>query len=342
MTVENTVYFTGWQNANGSNKNWAYAFRIPSDDSVLILVRDTSNPAVITEYRSDFTRIGVDDNNGTIVFPVSAAALGATKQVRIVRDVPYTQMTQIGMEGAFNPEIHENALDKLTMLAQQLYGAAERSLRFPLGDTVTELPSVRAGKVLAFDDNGNPIAGPTPGEISNAASHAAAAMGYRDQAEGYKNGAATQADIAGAKAAEAAESAEQAALFGGLAWTPYRWAAAGGETVLSFGATVNPARVDVVKNGSTLQSNGADYALSATAITLTEALVAGDVVEAKVYASFAVADALKPSMNLADLSSVVLARANLGLGSAAVLNAGTGANEVLKLGAAGKLSLIHI
>ena len=166
-----------------------------------------------------------------------------------------------------------------------------------------------------------------------AAASATAAATSAGQALAYR-------DAAAQSAVDAQNAAEQAALFGGLAWTPYRWLAAGGETVLAFGEVINPARVDVVKNGSTLQSNGADYALSTTELTLTEALVAGDVVEAKVYASFAVADALQPSQNLADLSSVVSARANLGLGSAASKDVGTAAGQLVELLADGKLPAV--
>lgn len=268
MTVGTTTYFTEWQNANGSNKNWVYNFPMPDDDSVVVLVRDVATPLVITRYTENFTRVEVDANNGTIVYPAVGAALGASKQVRIVREVPYTQLTQIGSEGAFNPEIHEKALDKLTMLAQQLYGAAERSLRFPLGDTVTELPPVRAGKVLAFDDNGNPIAGPTPGDITNASAYATAAMGYRDQAEGYKNTAAAQAGIATTKAGEAASSAQDAA--------------------------------DIV-------------------------------------ASLDLTNYLTKAGNLSGLANQATARSNLGLGTAAVEAAGTGANQLLKLADDGKI-----
>lgn len=182
MTVGTTNYFTDWLAANGSNKNWAYGFPIPGEDSVVVMVRDVSNPTAITEYRTNFTLVPVDDDNGTVVYPASGAALAAGKEVRIVREVPYTQLTQIGTEGAFNPKIHEDALDKLTMLVQQLYGTTTRSLRFPLGDNVTELPTDRAGHTLAFDSSGNPINGPTSGDIANAATNAAAATASAEAA----------------------------------------------------------------------------------------------------------------------------------------------------------------
>lgn len=216
MTVETITYFTEWQDANGVNKNWVYNFPMPDNDSVVVLVRDVADPLIIARYTENFTRVEVDTNNGTIIYPAIGAALGSSKQVRIVREVPYTQMTQIGSEGAFNPEIHEKAMDKLTMICQQLFGAAERSLRFPLGDSVTELPSVRAGRVLAFDVDGNPVAGPTPEEISAAASYATAAAGYRDQAEAYKDDAHLSALNADASAVAAAASAAEAAAL----WNP--------------------------------------------------------------------------------------------------------------------------
>ena len=196
MTVETTTYYTAWQSANGANKNWAYNFPILSDDSVVVHVRDTSAPEIITEYRSNFTRVEIDGNNGTIIYPATGAALSNTKQVRIVRDVPYTQETQIGAEGAFNPEIHEKAFDKLTQIAQQLFGAASRTLRLPLGSTFTELPADMANKTLAFDADGNPAAGPSVADIMSAQTYVESAEGYRNEAKGYSDQAQDYAEAA--------------------------------------------------------------------------------------------------------------------------------------------------
>jgi hypothetical protein len=65
--------------------------------------------------------------------------------------------------GAFPAVAHENALDKLTMMVQELSGRLTRSLRFPVSDpvslsAVTPNAQSRANRYLAFDENGAPVA----------------------------------------------------------------------------------------------------------------------------------------------------------------------------------------
>ena len=68
----------------------------------------------------------------------------------------------------FPAETHERGLDRVTMIAQDSASSVDRALRFPVTDLATLAPEIpnsmaRAGKYLAFDENGLPIAstGPT-------------------------------------------------------------------------------------------------------------------------------------------------------------------------------------
>lgn len=53
---------------------------------------------------------------------VLTSALPAGYKISIERSTPVTQEASIRNRGGFFPEIHEDALDKLTMLVQQAYG----------------------------------------------------------------------------------------------------------------------------------------------------------------------------------------------------------------------------
>lgn len=53
---------------------------------------------------------------------VLTSALPAGYKISIERSTPVTQEASIRNQGGFFPEIHEDALDKLTMLVQQAYG----------------------------------------------------------------------------------------------------------------------------------------------------------------------------------------------------------------------------
>lgn len=101
---------------------------------------------------------------GTVTYPLSGSPLATGYTLTIVRDVPYTQEISIANQGAFYPQAVEQALDKLELEIQQVATLAEYSLKFPLTDPIppVDLPNAaeRAGGVLGFDTNGQPIITP--------------------------------------------------------------------------------------------------------------------------------------------------------------------------------------
>lgn len=69
---------------------------------------------------------------------VTAQAIPDTEKVFLLRSVQATQGTVYQENGRFPAKSHERALDKLTMLVQQLSGSLLRSLRLP--ESVAEAP----------------------------------------------------------------------------------------------------------------------------------------------------------------------------------------------------------
>jgi len=83
--------------------------------------------------------------------------------VTIQRVVPYTQETDYLENDPFPAAAHETALDKLTMLCQQLKRAVGRTMGTPVEDDPDRdmtLPdkATRAGEYLGFDSDGKPVA----------------------------------------------------------------------------------------------------------------------------------------------------------------------------------------
>ena len=76
----------------------------------------------------------------------------------LLRDTPITQGTDYQPADPFPAASHEDALDKLTHVAQQVQEEVDRSIKAPRTDTATlELPSStsRASRIMAFDSSGN-------------------------------------------------------------------------------------------------------------------------------------------------------------------------------------------
>ena len=108
-------------------------------------------------------------NGGSVTYPTVASGappIAAGTSLTIARELPYTQGISISNQTTAYLSVIEQALDLLTMQAQQLAEQEGRTLQFPIVDLAptTTLPAAvqRANMGLAFDANGNPIAGALP------------------------------------------------------------------------------------------------------------------------------------------------------------------------------------
>lgn len=113
-----------------------YPFRIlAASDMKVDLI---SAAGTITRITTGYTVTGVGSvTGGSVTYPTVGAALATGASIRLSREMPITQESRIGNQGAFLPTVHENALDKLTMIAQQF--ALRSDLDALRGDTTGSL-----------------------------------------------------------------------------------------------------------------------------------------------------------------------------------------------------------
>jgi len=165
MSVSSTVSRIQ-QACNGSVTQFPFSFPIiDTSDLKVILTNPSGEDTELTET-TDYSVSATNDDysSGGTVTTVQTYATGY--MITIYRDVEITQEEDFieGMPTLY--ETFESGLDKLTMIAQQLYDKLLRSLVAPESDlstTALELPSSsdRALKYLAFDADGRPIASST-------------------------------------------------------------------------------------------------------------------------------------------------------------------------------------
>lgn len=158
MTISTSTSRAGPYAGAGTTGPFAVPFRF-LENSHLKVVQTTSAGVETTLVLSlGYTVTGAGLVTGGSVTTVVAVPVGDT--ITIVRDVPYTQETDYTQSDPFPAQSHEDALDKLTMLAQQLKSSVDRSLRVPEQIVLPDLPTIaaRANRVLAFDASGNPTA----------------------------------------------------------------------------------------------------------------------------------------------------------------------------------------
>ncbi|WP_261175431.1 hypothetical protein [Citrobacter freundii] len=128
MTVSTEVdhnEYTG----NGVTTSFPYTFRIFKKSDLVVQVVDLSENITELVLDTDYTVTGAGGYTGGNV--VIAAPLANGYQISISRELPVTQETDLRNQGKFFAEVHEDALDKLTMLIQQAISWLRLSLRKP-------------------------------------------------------------------------------------------------------------------------------------------------------------------------------------------------------------------
>ena len=109
-----------------------------------------------------YTVTGAGVTGGGSITLTSGATAGQV--VTIVRDIPVSRVTDFPLSGPFIVDDLNTELDRLTAIAQQLETKLTRTVRlddFDQPNTFQVLPSKtsRAGKIMAFDTNGNVTVG---------------------------------------------------------------------------------------------------------------------------------------------------------------------------------------
>ena len=159
MTVQTNTNVATF-NGNGVTQIFPIAFKFNNDaDLVVLLVDDDTGVSSLLTLNSDYTVSGEGDEEGGLINVVVAPAAG--QRLKVSRIVDILQLLDLRNQGKFFAEVHEDALDLLTMIAQQHQSEIASSIRVAASDPEpSRLPPVasRANMLMAFDSLGNPIA----------------------------------------------------------------------------------------------------------------------------------------------------------------------------------------
>lgn len=152
-------------NGDGATIVFAVPFRFLEDSHLAVFLRDAAGAQTEWVLNTQYSLTGAgDDAGGTltvITSPTDYTPLAGETLV-IVREVPVTQETDYVENDPFPAETHERALDKLTMIAQELAERLDRTFTIPetdlvAGNFVLPIDITRANKALHFDPAGVPI-----------------------------------------------------------------------------------------------------------------------------------------------------------------------------------------
>lgn len=161
MTVSSTTNRKEYA-GNGATTSFSTNPVVFFDDADLTVyvVNDTTGAVETLVLDTDYTVSGGDGTTGTVdtsagSSPYGAPATGTT--LAIVRDLAITQESNFVNNDSSDAEVAEDAIDRLTMIAQQLDARIDRSFVLPDSDTSgasTEIPAPTATSLIGWDGTG--------------------------------------------------------------------------------------------------------------------------------------------------------------------------------------------
>ena len=113
-----------------------FEFKVFAASDVVVTIADSDGIETVQTLTTDYSvSLNANQNSdpGGDVTLVTALADGSTMVLSSA--VPLTQETSLPNVGSFNPSTVTTALDKLTILAQQLQAAVDRAVKLPITST---------------------------------------------------------------------------------------------------------------------------------------------------------------------------------------------------------------
>jgi len=190
MTVSSTTV-KSTASGDGSTTAFTYSFKIFADSDLEVIIRTNSTGAETTKTLSThYTVAGAGAASGGSITFTSGNIPVVGETVVIRRNVPQTQAIDYIANDPFPAETHEEGLDRVTMVAQQVSEESDRAIKLSRTNTMTSTEFTvgatdRANKVLSFDANGELAVAQELGTFKgNSATTTTAAYAVRDIVKG--------------------------------------------------------------------------------------------------------------------------------------------------------------
>ena len=161
MTVSSTTTKNSYS-GNGSTTVFAYAFKIFDDADLQVIIRSSTGTETTKTLTTHYTVSGAGSASGGNVTFTTGNTPASGETVVIRRNLTQTQSTDYVANDPFPAESHEDALDRLTMIAQGIQEELDRSFKISKTTTITtpeftDSASDRALKLLGFSSDGQSL-----------------------------------------------------------------------------------------------------------------------------------------------------------------------------------------
>jgi len=251
MTISSQTRKAGPFIGNGSTTAFPFTFKVFAASDLVVTRANLTGAETVLALGTDYNvSLNANQNTNPGGSVTLTSALATNFKLVLSSAVPNLQPVDITNNGGFYPKVINDALDRLTILAQQNTLDNSRSVKVPITSSVTgdELTA------QLFDARDQAAA-----SASDAASSQAAAAGSASSAAGSATTASTQASAASTSATNAATSAS---------------AAAGSATAAAGSATTAATQATNASNSATAAATSATNAATSAGTATTQAGIA--------------------------------------------------------------------
>ena len=189
---------------NDVTVEFAIPFYFFADGDIAVYLDDT-----LKTLTTHYTVADAGEPSGGTLTMLTAPATGET--LTIIRDVALTQETDYVENSSFPADSHENAIDRLTMISQQLQEEINRAITAsPDSEETITVPTPEAGKALLWNAGGTDLENSTD-DFDDIVTDAETAQTAAEAAQTAAETAQTNAETAETNAETAQAAAEAAA-----------------------------------------------------------------------------------------------------------------------------------
>lgn len=255
MTISSQSRKAGPFTGNGSTTAFPFAFKVFQASDVYVVRANTAGVESVLTSGTDYTvTLNANQNSnpgGTVTL---TSALATNFKLVITSAVPNLQPVDITNNGGFYPKVINDALDRVTIMAQQIAQEASRGVKVPITSTLTGDQFTEQ----LFDARDESVASASAASTSasSAASSAASASGSATTTTTKASEASTSASGAASSASAAAGSAT---------------AAAGSATTAGNSATTATNKANEAASSATAAASSATAAAGSATTATTKA-----------------------------------------------------------------------
>ena len=163
MTISNTISRVVY-NGNDATTAFNTTFVFGVEGEIVVTLVDSSGVETVQTLTTHYTVSGGSGSTGTVTM-VTAPATGEELVLQRVTD--RTQETDYPEGGTFPAESHEDALDKLTKICQEIEDDLSRAIKLPIttGNSDLEIPEPEASKILAWNSGATALENVDPTDV---------------------------------------------------------------------------------------------------------------------------------------------------------------------------------